>query len=89
MEEKIREMIMGKAEFSLEEMIVVNSRHKSLLKEAGELLRNSEEAMKKQLSEEFPAADLRIANDLLGEITGETASDEVLDRIFSQFCIGK
>ncbi|MCG9479116.1 MAG: tRNA uridine-5-carboxymethylaminomethyl(34) synthesis GTPase MnmE [Actinomycetia bacterium] len=89
LEEKIKEMIMGKAEFSLEEMIVVNSRHKSLLKEVGELLKNSEEAMKKQLSEEFPAADLRVANDLLGEITGETASDEVLDRIFSQFCIGK
>ncbi len=38
---------------------------------------------------EFLASDLRDALQFLGEITGETTSDEVLDQIFNQFCIGK
>jgi tRNA modification GTPase len=38
---------------------------------------------------EFVAVDLRDAADALGEIVGVITSDEVLDRIFSEFCIGK
>ncbi len=41
------------------------------------------------LSLEFPAIDLRDAMDALGQITGETALDEILDEIFGAFCIGK
>jgi tRNA modification GTPase len=37
----------------------------------------------------FVAVDLRGAADSLGEITGIITSDEVLERIFSEFCIGK
>ena len=43
----------------------------------------------KGLSEEFPCSDLRIAYELLGEITGDTTSEDVLNRIFERFCIGK
>ena len=41
------------------------------------------------MSEEFPSADLKIAYNLLGEIIGETAGEDILNRIFSRFCIGK
>jgi tRNA modification GTPase len=41
------------------------------------------------LSEEFTSSDLKIAYDLLGEIIGETIKDDILNGVFSQFCIGK
>jgi tRNA modification GTPase len=41
------------------------------------------------LSEDFPCSDLRIAYELLGEITGDTTSEDVLKKIFERFCIGK
>jgi tRNA modification GTPase len=41
------------------------------------------------MGDEFVAADLRSAHDALGAITGQTAPDGLLDRIFAQFCIGK
>jgi tRNA modification GTPase len=40
-------------------------------------------------SPEFLAVELRTALAALGEITGETASEDILERIFSRFCIGK
>ena len=39
--------------------------------------------------EELLAEDLRVALCALGEITGETPAQEILDRVFDQFCIGK
>jgi tRNA modification GTPase len=41
------------------------------------------------LSPEFHALDLRQALQALGEITGETTPEDILDTIFSQFCVGK
>ena len=52
-------------------------------------LKNSIKAMKKKMSEEFPSADLKQAYNLIGEITGTSASDEIINGIFEKFCIGK
>jgi tRNA modification GTPase len=41
------------------------------------------------MSQEFIVVDLRAALDALGEITGQTTTDDILNRIFSEFCIGK
>ncbi len=68
---------------------LVNSRHAPLLRDA---LQSLEQAMT-TLSSPFPsdlvAVDLQGAIRTLGEITGETASPDVIDRIFRDFCIGK
>jgi tRNA modification GTPase len=42
-----------------------------------------------RLSGEFVAVDLRAAVDALSEITGAVSTDDILDRIFREFCIGK
>ncbi len=45
--------------------------------------------MEQKLSYELLASDLKAAIDALGQITGQTIGDDILNRIFSQFCIGK
>jgi len=41
------------------------------------------------MSEEFPSSDLKIAYDMMGEILGETNNEDIINGIFSKFCIGK
>ncbi|MGM0367732.1 MAG: tRNA uridine-5-carboxymethylaminomethyl(34) synthesis GTPase MnmE [Actinomycetota bacterium] len=89
MENRIKEIVLDGEELNIEEKIIINNRHKKLLKDAEELIEKAESAMKDKMSEEFPSADLKIAKNLLGEITGDTASEDILEQIFSQFCIGK
>jgi len=68
---------------------VCNVRHKLAIEKTGELLSRAKESILNSLSPEFSAFDVREALDSLGEITGKTINEEVLDRIFSTFCIGK
>ncbi len=69
--------------------VLVSARHGEALERVRASVRQAAEAIERGMSEEFPAADLREALDALGEITGETATDEILDRVFSRFCVGK
>ncbi len=72
-----------------EQAFVALLRHKKALSLAEKGLMSAVVALREGLSWEFPAIDLREAVDALGEITGETSLDEILDKIFEQFCIGK
>ncbi|NOX97951.1 MAG: tRNA uridine-5-carboxymethylaminomethyl(34) synthesis GTPase MnmE [Nitrospirae bacterium] len=72
-----------------ETILVTNARHKEALAKAGERLGEVSVGLNRQLPPEFIVSDLRSALNSLGEIGGETATEEILDRIFSQFCIGK
>ncbi len=69
--------------------IVTNIRHYDALKKAKEKLHNAIIAVDEQLSGEFVSVDLRQGTDYLGEIIGEVTSDDILNNIFSKFCIGK
>ncbi|MFQ5596969.1 MAG: tRNA uridine-5-carboxymethylaminomethyl(34) synthesis GTPase MnmE [Nitrospiria bacterium] len=64
-------------------------RHKKALEVSEIRLAQALSSIEEGLSWEFPAIDLREALGALGEITGETTVDEILDEIFNQFCIGK
>lgn len=70
-------------------MMITNIRHKMALERAVALLSQAKDSIIGGLSPEFPALDLREALDTLGEIIGETVNEDILDRIFSTFCIGK
>ncbi len=70
--------------------VVPNLRHKTALQTAASSLNQALENMSfNSLGEETLAIDIRNAIDCLGEITGDSAGFDILDNIFSQFCIGK
>ena len=70
-------------------LLITNARHHDLLQRAVEAILSSETLLKDQASEELVLIGLHNALRYLGEITGETTSDEILGKIFSTFCIGK
>jgi tRNA modification GTPase len=72
-----------------EGVVITRLRHRQALERASEALRGAKESVVGRLAPEFLAADLRGALDALGEITGRVTTDDILDRIFSEFCIGK
>jgi tRNA modification GTPase len=69
--------------------IIPNLRHKISLERSLRLCVAAIEEIRKQTSFEFIAIDIREAIDSLGEIIGDTAKEDVVDQIFSRFCIGK
>jgi tRNA modification GTPase len=69
--------------------VMINSRHQDALNRARAATQLTLDAMREGLSLEFPALDLRIAVNAVGEVVGKTATEDLLDMIFSQFCIGK
>ncbi|MBI5806711.1 tRNA uridine-5-carboxymethylaminomethyl(34) synthesis GTPase MnmE [candidate division TA06 bacterium] len=66
-----------------------NNRQMEALKQAAQFLNNASDGLEKKASWEFLAQDIKEAVNSLGQITGQTIGDEVLNRIFEQFCIGK
>ena len=70
-------------------LLVTDSRHYDLLVRARASLDESASLMEAGASEELVLVGLHNALSYLGEITGETTTDEILGRIFSTFCIGK
>lgn len=74
---------------SSDHLIISNIRHKLSLEKTKENLLNALNGIESELSLEFIAFEIRQALETLGEITGEITSEEILNRIFEQFCIGK
>jgi tRNA modification GTPase len=69
--------------------IVSNMRHYNCLRKANANLEKSLVSIKNNYSGEFIASDIRSAAISLGEIIGEVTSEDILNNIFSKFCIGK
>ncbi|MBK5280647.1 MAG: tRNA uridine-5-carboxymethylaminomethyl(34) synthesis GTPase MnmE [Nitrospiraceae bacterium] len=72
-----------------ESVTVTNVRHRDALRRAGESLAQALESVQCGMAGELVSIDVRAAADALGEITGAITTDEILSRIFSEFCIGK
>lgn len=74
---------------SPEHLIVANIRHKTALSQMKDNLSNAVKGLEERTSPEFIAFEIRSALEALGEIVGEMTTEEILNRIFEQFCIGK
>lgn len=68
---------------------VQNARHEELLRQALQSLQDAQRAAQERLPYDCIVIDVRNAIDLLGEITGDTVQDEIINEIFTRFCIGK
>ena len=72
-----------------DDLIVTNIRQKKVLEGVSKYLQNARKTIKENQGYEFASVDLQEALNLIGEISGETATDDILNKIFSNYCIGK
>ena len=83
------EELLGGESVVGESPIVTNARHQEALRRANEGLNYAIESLENGMPPDLVAVDLRISLDGLGDIVGKTTTEDILDRIFSQFCVGK
>jgi tRNA modification GTPase len=69
--------------------VMINSRHQEALERATHAAENTLSTLRDNVPLELTAMELRIAVNAVGEIVGQTTTEDLLDTIFSQFCIGK
>ena len=84
----LREILTGRETIG-EGMIVTNLRHYEALRRAKIALEQARDSLSQAMPHDLIAVDLRTSLDCLGEIVGKITTEDILDRIFSQFCIGK
>ncbi|MGL4534475.1 MAG: tRNA uridine-5-carboxymethylaminomethyl(34) synthesis GTPase MnmE [Fusobacteriaceae bacterium] len=90
MEEKLYSYIIkGEIEDSSQKLVITNIRHKSALEKTKDAIENIFETIDTGLPMDLIAVDLKEALDALSEITGEISSEDLLDHIFKNFCVGK
>jgi tRNA modification GTPase len=70
-------------------VVITSARHYSALERSSKSLTLALETIRSGSSGEFVAVDIRIALDSLGEIVGSTSTEDILNSVFSRFCIGK
>lgn len=89
LEIQIRDLFFGGEVQNQDITYVSNSRHISLLKQARQTIQDAIDAAESGVPMDMVQIDLTRTWEILGEIIGETASDELIDQLFSQFCLGK
>ena len=90
MQEKIYSYIVEEdVENSSEKLIITNIRHKTALEKTKDAIRNIFETIDMGLPMDLISVDLKEALDSLSEITGEISSEDILDHVFGNFCVGK
>ena len=88
-ENKIKDMFFSGNLKAKEEFYINNLRHVRALKEATKFIDSAIEGLETREFLDCIEVDLRGALDELGNITGETTTEDILDKVFSEFCIGK
>jgi len=85
----IRDVIINRDSIQADPIFVTKVWQKNSIQRAIDSMKYAQSSINSKMPPEFIAVDLRGALKSLGEITGESASEEILDQIFARFCIGK
>jgi tRNA modification GTPase len=89
LEQAIVDLIFSGKVLASDRPLVSNPRHQTLLEQARDGTRAVQSALAQGLSNDLIAIDLTEAVDALGQITGQTLSEDLLETIFASFCLGK
>lgn len=89
LKDEIRQMFFDGGISCNDQICITNVRHKTALQSALESLRLVKDSIAQQMSEDFYSIDLMSAYESLGSIIGETVGEDLVDEIFSKFCMGK
>ena len=71
------------------EVLITNLRHKNIISKAKENALNAKNALENNMPIDIIAIYIRQILDDLGEITGEVVTEDIINEIFSKFCLGK
>lgn len=82
-------IVKGDVEDNSQKLIITNVRHKSALEKTKDAVKNIFETIESGLPMDLIAVDLKEGLDALSEVTGEISSEDLLDHIFKNFCVGK
>lgn len=89
LEKSIVEQVSGGFEEYSDDLIITSKRQTEVIEKTTVHLYDARHVLENDGGFEFAAVDLRQALNVLGEITGETVTDDILNNIFANFCIGK
>jgi tRNA modification GTPase len=87
LQEKLLSLVTS--EKPVDAQILTNTRHRNILDQTKNFLLHVKKSLKANLPSEFIAADLKSALDTIGELTGQVTTEDILNEIFSEFCVGK
>ena len=87
--QRLKDMFFGGQLEINNSFVISNVRHKNALYAAKESLERAITTIEIRMPEDLVSIDLKEAYDHLGEITGDSIEEDLLDKIFSQFCLGK
>jgi tRNA modification GTPase len=88
LERQLEEKLVGEPP-RCDELLLTNARHRDLVGRAREAVERAGASLEARMSEELVASDVRLAVQSLGELTGVITTEDVLDYVFGNFCIGK
>lgn len=85
----MRDAVWSGAGAGGDQLVAINARHQRCFQRAAEAMEDAEDAFDRDEAPEIIAFELREALQAVGEVTGRVDVEEILDSVFSQFCIGK
>ena len=89
LEDEIENLVYGGQIRQEESLIVSNARHLQLLRDASAALGDAMKMTEMEEALDFIEVDVKRAYDLLGEITGDSVEDDIINEVFKRFCLGK